>query len=262
MLEVIIAPEKGTNLITNEVVSYEANINTNDPTAVLHGRLIIAYNFFNDRLFENRLPRCAITLRANHQSAGYFAKDRFQKIVDGELVSEVALNPKSFKASTESVMQTLVHEMVHLEQAYYPEIFGKATRGNYHNRAWGKLMKRVGLHPSNTGKPGGKETGQRMADYIIDGGRFQIACAELLSKGFAIDYADIWKEREGRGPNKNKAKYTCNHCGANAWGKPQSNFVCGDCLAKVMNEIGAGKFGEALINLTGMSCADSKQEAA
>jgi predicted SprT family Zn-dependent metalloprotease len=106
------------------------------------------------------------------------------------------MNPKRFKhRSTQDVLATFVHEMTHLEQT----AFGKPTRTGYHNRAWGALMKRVGLYPSSTGEPSGKETGQRVHHYIIAGGPFSIACAALLKTGLTIEYADIWKEREGRG---------------------------------------------------------------
>jgi hypothetical protein len=217
MYNVIIAPEKGNELITNDIAAYDTRINAADPTAALHGKFIIAFEFFNDHLFESRLPRCAITMRANHRSAGYFAQERFQKIDNEKIVDEIAMNPKAFKNnSIEDVLSTLVHEMVHLEQFH----FGKPSRGKYHNREWGRLMKRIGLYPSHTGKPGGKETGQQMTHYIIAGGPFAIACAELLKRGFTIEYADIWKEREGRGPNKNKASYKCLGCGLLMWGKP------------------------------------------
>jgi hypothetical protein len=195
------------------VASYHTNII--DPTARLHGALIVAFDFFNEYLFEGRLPRCMITLRANRDHLGYFAHDRFE---DGDkTVHEIAMNPKRFKnRSAEDVLATFVHEMVHLEQQEY----GKPSRGRYHNKEWGALMKRAGLYPSSTGEPGGKETGQRVHHYIIEGGPFSVACAELIKTGFTIEYADIWKEREGRGPNKNKASYRCLGCDLLMWGKP------------------------------------------
>ena len=49
-------------------------------------------------------------------------------------------------------------------------------------------MDAVGLTPSNTGQPGGKRTGQHMADYPTPGGPFLRACAELQANGFKISY--------------------------------------------------------------------------
>ena len=59
--------------------------------------------------------------------------------------------------TNEQTLSTLVHEMTHLQQQH----FGKPSRSGYHNKEWGLLMRAVGLIPSSTGEPGGKETGQR-----------------------------------------------------------------------------------------------------
>jgi Zn finger protein HypA/HybF involved in hydrogenase expression len=86
------------------------------------------------------------------------------------------------------------------------------------------------LYPSNTGRPGGKETGQQMHHYVIDSGPFSVACAELLRIGFKIEYADIWQDGKKKEPEKSKAKYTCDGCGFNAWAKAGStNLACLDC---------------------------------
>ena len=53
-------------------------------------------------------------------------------------------------------------------------------------------MEDVGLMPSNTGRPGGKKTGQQMTHYIIRGGRFQKAVYDLLKNGFSISWYDRW----------------------------------------------------------------------
>ena len=50
--------------------------------------------------------------------------------------------------------------------------FGKPSARGYHNKEWAAKMKAIGLQPSSTGMVGGKETGQRMMDYIIPGGAF------------------------------------------------------------------------------------------
>jgi hypothetical protein len=128
--------------------------------------------------------------------------------------------------SVEEVLSTLVHEMTHLEQFR----FGRPSRAGYPNKEWGKLMKRVGLHPSNIGRPGGKETGQQMHHYIIEGGPFTVTCRALIETGFTIEYADIWRDGEKKESEKNKSKYTCVGCGFNAWAKPNAtNLACLDC---------------------------------
>ena len=57
--------------------------------------------------------------------------------------------------------------------------FGKPSRGGYHNKEWAEKMKEVGLIPSNTGLPGGKQTGQRMTHFFTKNGAFQKAFLKM-----------------------------------------------------------------------------------
>ena len=61
-------------------------------------------------------------------------------------------------------------------------------------------MKEIGLQPSSTGEPGGKETGQTVSHYIIPGGRYAKAYAKLKAKGFQLHWqsANVGEKRRGR----------------------------------------------------------------
>lgn len=103
------------------------------------------------------------------------------------------MNPAYFAVCPpEEVMQTLVHEMVHLWQYH----FGKPGRRGYHNKEWANKMESIGLMPSSTGQPGGKRTGDKMADYIIEGSVFDNLCQNLLTGDFRISWADKFPARE------------------------------------------------------------------
>ena len=52
--------------------------------------------------------------------------------------------------------------MVHLWQHHR----GTPGRGRYHNQEWAEKMIEIGLMPTDTGKPGGRITGDHMADPI------------------------------------------------------------------------------------------------
>lgn len=56
-------------------------------------------------------------------------------------------------------------------------------------------MESIGLMPSDTGKPGGKKTGQSMADYVIPGGKFYQATQRLLASGFIVSWLDRFPAR-------------------------------------------------------------------
>jgi len=144
---------------------------------------------------------------------------------------EIALNPEAWPRFTDRyILSILVHEMAHHWQATKSP---KKARLGYHDRIWGKEMKRVGLHPSNTGEEGGRETGQQMAHYIVEGGMFDVACEELLAEGMRLEW-EAPKPRRAKKP-KSKLKYTC-ECGQNAWAKPNAKLSCGLCNGVMMVE--------------------------
>jgi len=199
---------------------------TRHPTREAYGELSKAYDFYNRALFSGKLPQCLITLQRTKGSYGYFSGDQWAS--EGTTADEIALNPAHFaERSTEDVLSTLVHEMVHLHQHH----FGKPGRGRYHNKKWGLLMDRVGLCPSATGEPGGKRTGDQMTHYIEEGGQFDLATQKLLATGFELS----WIDRASNGqsglvkPIKTREKYSCPVCGMNAWAKPDAALTCTGC---------------------------------
>jgi predicted SprT family Zn-dependent metalloprotease len=203
------------------------------PTQHTYDSLTKAYDYFNERLFHGKLPPCLITMQRKNKAYGYFAGDRFGTRDGSQKADEIALNPTHFRARTnEEVLSTLAHEMVHLWQHHY----GKPSRTTYHNKEWAKTMREIGLIPSNTGQPGGKETGQQMTHYIEAGGKFSTECAELIRNGFDLFYIELWEEGSAARKKKaaaNKTKYTCPDCGLNVWAKPSLNLICGDCQVQL-----------------------------
>src|SRR5262245_57993587 len=138
-------------------------------TPVEYSGLQEAYDHFNGALFAGELPDVFITYQRKANSHGYFAPDRFTARIGQFGKHELALNPDAFIGeSEEQVCHTLVHEMTHVWQ----HVAGKPSARGYHNAEWAAKMKAIGLQPSSTGMVGGKETGQRMLDYVIPEGPF------------------------------------------------------------------------------------------
>ena len=232
-----------------------------EPTTETYGELQAAYDVFNAELFGGSLPNSLITLQRERKSYGYFSAERFQKR-DGTKTDEIAMNPLYFAVvPLVEIMQTLSHEMAHLWQHH----FGTPGRGRYHNAEWAEKMEAIGLMPSSTGKPGGKKTGDSMADYPIEGGPFLNACKKLLTRDYSISWYDrfpsaaiVQAGQHSHGlemelpasllsvassetaqfdfatsnpaENKsNRSKYACQACGYNVWGKPALKIICGEC---------------------------------
>ena len=82
--------------------------------------------------------------------------------------------------------------------------------------------------PSNTGKEGGKKTGQQMLDYVIKGSAFDLLARKFL-KNNVIRFGAVRNIAASKNSNKNKQKYSCSSCNQNAWAKPGANINCGDC---------------------------------
>ena len=220
------------------------------PTSETYAELQEAYTHFNRELFAGQLPECLITLQRRKFTYGYLSYNRFVNM-DGETAAEIAMNPAYFATrSIEDLLSTLVHEMSHLWQF----TSGRPGRGRYHNKEWADKMKKIGLHPSNTGQPGGKETGDQMDHYIIDDGLFQKSTRRLLTEEFHFSWYDRFPamelaedkstlpileklvslgidqpgKKETRKINS-KVKFTCPSCHANAWGKSSLKIACSDC---------------------------------
>lgn len=186
-----------------------------------------AFDYFNTHLWEGALPPCAVTLQRKKGAYGYHATGHmFNR--KGEPVAEIALNPDTFKDRTlREVLSTLVHEMAHLWQWRY----GEPSRNGYHNKEWANEMERIGLMPTDTGKEGGKRTGQKVSHYIVEGGDFDRLCSAFLAEHKAelkFYSKNATTSQQTKAKRKSKTKYTC-ACGQNVWGKPDLDIFCGDC---------------------------------
>lgn len=235
------------------------------PTEEFYGAFQFIYDYFNHHLFNAELPDCMIVITRKKRTLGYFSPGRWVNSEE-EKTDELAMNPLYFNEyPLIGILQTMVHEMCHLWQHH----FGKPSKRSYHNKEWGRKMIEVGLHPSNTGRPGGKTTGQQMMDYPIKEGRFIIMSNALIKEDV---FRDLWydpimlKDRENMSPEQiegthddyafyddydlepellivnetlstqqvvsydpSKCKYTCINCKTNVWGKGGLNLFCGDC---------------------------------
>jgi len=157
------------------------------PTVELYQSLQTVYDYFNEKLFDAKLPEVVITLQREKNTMGYFSRDRWFESKLNKKTHEIAINPAYFASiPLIEILQTLAHEMCHL----YQHEHGSPGRGRYHNTEFAQIMERIGLMTSSTGKPGGVRTGQQMSDYPIEGGRFATVCLALHEKGFFLPWVD------------------------------------------------------------------------
>lgn len=232
------------------------------PTPQTYAELQLAFDHFNEHLFDGKLPPCLLTLQREKRTHGYFSAERFVHRDGKTYTDEIALNPSFFSiVPPMEVMQTIVHEMVHAWQFH----FGEPSRKSYHNTEWANKMESIGLMPSDTGEVGGRRTGEKMGDYPVPGGRFeQMANAILGRPDFALSWYDRFPPEPiapaklgggktgGKGGsatpsaipalnmgqvievplektnNSNRVKVRCPSCENQAWCKPKMKLICGE----------------------------------
>ena len=94
-------------------------------------------------------------------------------------------------------------------------------------------METLGLIPSDTGRPGGKRTGQIMGHYVSDGGPFEQAAKSLRGTGWEVPVVALLE----RPRTVSKLKYTCAGCGINVWGRADLAVDCANCGLRML-EVG------------------------
>lgn len=185
------------------------------PTPETYDPLETLYDEANTTLFDGQLPSCLITLQRHPKAFGFFSLAKFAK--GGEWkADEIALNPsRLIDCTTLDLLVVLVHQMIHIWQAY----FGHPGRGGYHNRQFAEQAKTMGLMPSDTGEPGGKETGDRISHYVREGGTFHAFAVAMERRGVGLNWMEVTERRdnyrandpvgETRSKSGKRVRYVC-----------------------------------------------------
>jgi hypothetical protein len=219
----------------DSVIATQASSETHSPTKITYDTFDALHDFLNKRLFEGQLPKTMIVLEERAGSCGHFRKDGYERRNGENRVALISLNPALFKGQTDKeIAQTLLHEICHQWQFEC----GTPTRASYHNQQWATKMMEVGLHPSSTGKAGGKTTGQKMSDYVIRGGPFDVVIDEWIASGGRIDYVGVIhdeKKRQAKRDTKTHSK--CPSCLGNGWSKKDYFLACVKCQTEAIQRM-------------------------
>jgi hypothetical protein len=193
------------------------------------------FDYFNQELFDGKLHSCMLVFSRNaNVIGGYFSEDKWQNEETGDVVHEIGLNANAIRQqSFLEVADTIIHEMVHLEQ----HLNGTSSRRGYHNQAFMDRCKEIGL------KTEGK--GQLVSTSIEQNGKAEQVALEMpddiLFDWTANELNVPGNDGQGQGqpeppeskprPTKSgsRSTYQCPVCGCKAWGKHGLHIICGNC---------------------------------
>jgi hypothetical protein len=134
---------------------------------------------------------------------GYFSSDSWK--VEGETVDQVALNPHFLNRDSVDVVETLVHEYIHVV-ARVSDIKDTSRQGRYHNRAFSALVNMVDLLEQEENKTIGVVTS------ISERGRSWVA--EEVQPNFG-DVSKLIRAPKPTKPSQ-KVRVVCPDCQASA----------------------------------------------
>ena len=195
-------------------------MSTND----LYDMLYYLYAYYNEKLFNNQLPKSEeiiIILVHEKRTYGVFRPNRYEnkKNPQEPRLHEIALNPDYFYREDVECNATLVHLMIDL--CIYIT-FDKLSKDGYCSVLCADMREELGLIPNG---PGGKRTGRKIPYDISPNGKFMQAYNELINKDIKYVSPFISKDRSSE---KNKTRYTCK-CKRKLWGASGFDIICGSC---------------------------------
>ena len=183
-------------------------------------RLVVAFDLFNQELFDGALPPVWLQLRNKPGSYGYFQPNKWAS-ADGSLIDVISLDSRTAsERPLKELLSTLAHEMCH---QYVCRVIndGKATGG--HGGDWRREMLRIGLPPIQIGA-----TWRSATHSIASDGLF----AEVFAKHEAQLQALPWQEcvkQLNRGRSLDRVRFQCPSCGSNAYARAAALLMCGNC---------------------------------
>lgn len=204
----------------------------NKYTQDFYDKMQYAYDYFNEKLFNNELPQCMITLQRKNGAYGYYKKNAFTNSKN-ENIAEIALNPNEFNRPIKDILSTLVHEQAHLLH----DIRGYVSRRGFHSKNWCEIMKDVGLQPVNCKDGQDCDTGgAKMTHRILEGDIFDSICDDLL-KEVTFDLTSIIEIKEKKEKKNTKFIYVCPECNEDVTCKRNDKrIICGDCSCEMRVE--------------------------
>lgn len=197
-----------------------------------------AFDLYNDEFFEGKLPQVVITIQASgkRQAYGWISVNKVWSDGAGTDLHEINISAEHIGSRDNKmvdVLQTLLHEMIHL-YALENDIQDVSRNGSYHNKKFKANAEAHGM------------------EYTHDGPDPKIGFSAITLTEETKEIIDTWDldesafgiNRAGEGGGKEKktkkksniVKWVCECDTIIRSSKPEINVICGDCGSKFKKE--------------------------
>lgn len=187
------------------------------------------FKLANKKFYKNELQNVVLTLSKGEKGTlGWFTVGKQWVSADGEKYHEINVCSNYLNRPFESVLSTILHEMVHLycEQNEIQD----TSRGNtYHNKNFKKYGEMFGLMVTCTNKKYGYQ------DSVLNTDGF-IFLESLKKKNFDLHFHtnDIEKPKK----KSSTKKYVCPLCDCSVRATKIVNIACLDCEVQMVMQGG------------------------
>ncbi len=202
------------------------------------GQLEKMYNTINADLFGGELPTPIITVQSKPGTYGHCSCAKVWRNKDTEQY-EMNIAAEALDVEIEEVLDTLIHEMVHL---YCREngIQEVSRGGKYHNGKFKALAEEKGLVCYKAGQYGWNTQGKgndRLTEYALEKGWSEIKISRGGYQRFSVPaggtQSSTGQQTGGERRPSSTRKYQCPCCKNSVRATKAVNILCGDCMVKM-----------------------------
>lgn len=195
------------------------------------------YNTLNVDKFENALPTPIITVQSKPGTYGHCSRFKIWRRKDDDAY-ELNIAAESLKEPIEEIIDTMIHEMVHL-YCNQNGISDVSRYGTYHNKRFKEEAEKRGLKCKDAGKYGWNTQGKdndSLIEYILEKGwtEFRIA-RETIGSGIRLGLGSASSgttqtQTPGTKAPSSTRKYQCPECKNSVRATKDLKVICGDCM--------------------------------
>lgn len=206
----------------------------------LTGQLEKAFRMLNEAFFDGALPTPMITVIPSARSYAHYTVSPVWS-AKGEARHEINIASGTLDRPIESVLASLLHEMVHSYNNEVLNVQDTSNRGVYHNKIFKREAEAHGLIVSRSERYGWSHTepGDALLEFVIeheDSLREIEMCRADTSMTFTTIGGHTGSSTGTKPvtPPSHHRKYYCPSCGNSCRATKMINLICGDCLCPML----------------------------